>query len=130
MVTLCCTGNCSRSNDIYNFDRTFFAFYHYVLNFSARCFGVNKKSLKEKQKCYSFNPKIKAPQVENHEIKNICRLFQQMQYTKGEDDIGTVAFEMKLLMTTNNNANDGRLTMTDADWWQQVIWVSQVTYKC
>ena len=30
-----------------------------------------------------------------------------MQYTKGEDDIGTVAFEMKLLM------NDERETIDD-----------------
>ena len=48
-----------------------------------------------------------------------------MQYIKGEDDIGTVAFEMRLLMN-----DERRLTMTDADWWQYVIWVTLVTYKC
>ena len=36
-----------------------------------------------------------------------------MQYTKGEDDIGTVAFEMKLLM------NDERETI-DVDGWRLV----------
>ena len=40
-----------------------------------------------------------------------------MQYNKGEDYIGTVAFEMKLFMN-DDNANYGRFTITDADWWQ------------
>ena len=74
---------------------------------SARCFGVKKKSFNEKHQFYSFYAKIKAPYVENHEIYKFCLLSLQMQYTKGEDDIGTVAFEMKLLM------NDERETIDD-----------------
>ena len=58
----------SGGNDIYNFVRTFLAFYHFVLTLSARCSGVKKKSFNEKHQFYSFYPKIKAPKVENHEI--------------------------------------------------------------
>ena len=52
---------CSGGNDIYNFVRTFLAFYHCVLTLSARCSGVKKKSFNEKYQFYSLYPRIKAP---------------------------------------------------------------------
>ena len=47
-----------------------------------------------RHKFYSCYPQIKAFLVESHEIY----ISLQMQYTKDEDYIGTIAFEMKLLM--------------------------------
>ena len=94
MAKLYYTRTCSGGNDIYNFVRTFLAFYHYVLTLSARCSGVKKKSFNEKHNFTVFIPNLRL-RVTKFTIVRLLSL--QMQNTKGGDYIGTLAFEMKLL---------------------------------
>ena len=62
-----------------------------------------------------FIPQLRALRLGVMKFTTFRLLSLQMQYTKSEDYIDTVVFEMKLLM--NDNANDGLLTMAFADWW-------------
>ena len=63
-----------------------------------------------------FIPKLRPLRLGVMKFTTFGLLSLQMQYTKSENYIDTVVFEMKLIM--NDNANDGLLTMAGADWWQ------------
>ena len=56
-----------------------------------------------------FIPKLRPLGLRIMKFSNFCPLSLQMQYIKGEDDIGTVAFEMRLIMNDERQKidNDG-----------------------
>ena len=111
---------CSGVNDINNFVWTLLAFSYYVLTLSARCSGVKKKNFKEKHQCYPFYPKIKAPEVGSHKIYNVPSpfptdaIYQRWRLYWHYSYWNEVINER---WTTNDNENDGLLTMADAEYW-------------